>query len=122
MLLDAPLATGLEDAIANVKVRDGLFCSAESRRRELASIRVGGKLIPGDGEVLVGALKSIPGYYVALSHTGATLGLIVGELLAYEIVACDEHPLLEAFRPERIAVSCNREGSMPLPMTIVSDC
>lgn len=47
--------------------------------------------------------KTIPGYYVAFSHSGATLGLIVGELLAYEIATGAEHPMLAKFRPERFA-------------------
>lgn len=68
---------------------------------EVASIGVGGKPIPGDGEPVVGALKRIPGYYVAFSHSGATLGLIIGELLAYEIATGKEHPMLATFRPER---------------------
>ncbi|MDQ0457585.1 NAD(P)/FAD-dependent oxidoreductase [Rhizobium paknamense] len=70
---------------------------------EIASIGVGGKPIPGDGEPVIGALKAIPGYYIAFSHSGATLGLIVGELLSYEIVTGEEHPMLTTFRPERFA-------------------
>ena len=68
---------------------------------EVASIGVGGKPIPGDGEPVVGALKAIPGCYVVFSHSGATLGLIVGELLAYEVATGAEHPMLATFRPGR---------------------
>lgn len=71
---------------------------------EVASIGVGGKPIPGDGEPVVGALKAVPGYYVVFSHSGATLGLILGELLAYEIATGAEHPMLATFRPERFSV------------------
>lgn len=70
---------------------------------EVASIGVGGKPIPGDGEPVIGAIKAIPGYYVAFSHSGATLGLITGELLAYEIATGAEHPMLATFRPERFS-------------------
>lgn len=72
---------------------------------EVASIGVGGKPIPGDGEPVIGAIKAIPGYYVAFSHSGATLGLIVGELLAFEIANGAEHPMLATFRPERFSLS-----------------
>lgn len=72
---------------------------------EVATIGVGGKPIPGDGEPVIGALKDIPGYYVAFSHSGATLGLIVGELLAHEVAMGCEHPMLATFRPKRFAVS-----------------
>jgi glycine/D-amino acid oxidase-like deaminating enzyme len=70
---------------------------------EIASVGVGGKPIPGDGEPVVGAVKAVPGFHVVFSHSGATLGLILGELLAYEIATGAEHPMLASFRPERFA-------------------
>ncbi len=72
---------------------------------EVASYGPGRKPIPGDGEPVLGALQAIPGYYVAFSHSGATLGLIVGELIAYEMAQAARHPLLETFRPERFAAA-----------------
>jgi glycine/D-amino acid oxidase-like deaminating enzyme len=68
---------------------------------ELDSYGVGPKPIPGDGEPVLGQLPEIPGYYVAFTHSGATLGLIAGELLAEEIISGQESPLLARFRPER---------------------
>jgi glycine/D-amino acid oxidase-like deaminating enzyme len=65
------------------------------------SYGVGPKPIPGDGEPVFGELPGISGYYVAFSHSGATLGLIAGELLADEIVTGEPHPLLAMFRPSR---------------------
>lgn len=70
---------------------------------EIKSVGVGGKPIPGDGEPVIGALKAVPSCYVAFSHSGATLGLIVGELLAWEIATGGEHPMLATFRPERFS-------------------
>lgn len=72
---------------------------------ELDSYAMGPKPIPGDGQPVLGELADIPGYYVAFSHSGATLGLIVGELMADEIASGERHPLLAAFRPERFAQS-----------------
>jgi glycine/D-amino acid oxidase-like deaminating enzyme len=68
---------------------------------EIGDCGVGPKPIPGDGEPVFGELQAIPGYFVAFSHSGATLGLIAGELLADEIATGKRHPLLAAFRPER---------------------
>ena len=65
------------------------------------SYGVGPKPIPGDGEPVLGPLAEIPGYHVAFTHSGATLGLIAGELLADEIVRGEPSPLLEPFRPSR---------------------
>jgi glycine/D-amino acid oxidase-like deaminating enzyme len=68
---------------------------------ELDGFGIGPKPIPGDGEPVLGELEAIPGYYVAFTHSGATLGLIVGELLAQEILTGQKSPLLASFRPAR---------------------
>lgn len=65
------------------------------------SYGVGPKPVPGDGEPVVGALGEVRGYHVAFTHSGATLALVVGELLADEIVTGEPGPLLAAFRPSR---------------------
>jgi len=67
----------------------------------LESHHMGPKPIPADGEPVIGQLTGIPGYHVVFSHSGATLGLVAGELLAGEIVTGSPNPLLAAFRPER---------------------
>ncbi|OHV23011.1 FAD-binding oxidoreductase [Rhizobium sp. RMa-01] len=72
---------------------------------EIDDYGVGPKPIPGDGEPVFGELPSIWGYFVAFSHSGATLGLIAGELLADEIATGRRHPLLAEFRPERFSAS-----------------
>ncbi|TIQ42492.1 MAG: FAD-binding oxidoreductase [Mesorhizobium sp.] len=67
----------------------------------LESHHMGPKPIPADGEPVIGQLTGIPRYHVVFSHSGATLGLVTGELLAGEIVSGTPHPLLEPFRPSR---------------------
>jgi glycine/D-amino acid oxidase-like deaminating enzyme len=66
-----------------------------------ASYKIGYKPIPGDGEPVLGALAEVPGCFVAFTHSGATLGLIVGELLAEEILTGESVPVLSTFRPGR---------------------
>jgi glycine/D-amino acid oxidase-like deaminating enzyme len=75
----------------------------------LDSFGVGPKPIPKDGEPVFGSLGGVPGYYVAFSHSGATLGLIAGELLADEIVTGEPHPLLATFRPCRFDQTFERQ-------------
>jgi glycine/D-amino acid oxidase-like deaminating enzyme len=70
-------------------------------RLEAEWFGVGRKPIPGDGDPVFGAVDDVPGLSVAFSHSGATLGLISGELLAREIVTGVASPLLAAFRPSR---------------------
>jgi glycine/D-amino acid oxidase-like deaminating enzyme len=67
----------------------------------LESYGVGPKPVPGDGEPVLGALAEVRGYHVAFTHSGATLALVVGELLADEVVTGEPSPLLAAFRPTR---------------------
>jgi glycine/D-amino acid oxidase-like deaminating enzyme len=70
---------------------------------QLDGYGVGPKPIPGDGEPVFGPLSKVRGCYVAFSHSGATLGLIAGELIADEIASGQPHPLLADFRPERFS-------------------
>ncbi|MBX4958675.1 NAD(P)/FAD-dependent oxidoreductase [Rhizobium lentis] len=72
---------------------------------EIEDYGVGPKPIPGDGEPVFGELPSISGYFVAFSHSGATLGLIAGELLADEIATGRRYRLLSDFRPERFGAA-----------------
>lgn len=64
---------------------------------------MGPKPIPGDGEPVLGPVEGIAGLHVAFTHSGATLGLIAGELIADEIVTGTPHPMLATFRPARFA-------------------
>lgn len=72
---------------------------------ELDGFGIGGKPIPGDGEPVLGELEQISGYFVAFTHSGATLGLIAGELLAREIRTGEKSPLLDTFRPARFSAA-----------------
>jgi glycine/D-amino acid oxidase-like deaminating enzyme len=67
-------------------------------------VHVGPKPVPGDGRPVVGAVPSAPGCFVAFTHSGATLGLVLGDLLAAEVVAGERSPLLAAYRPERFGL------------------
>lgn len=81
----------------------------ESARRVLpglgatrhAGTRVSYRPIPGDGFPSVGAVPSVPGYYEAVSHSGITLGPVLGRMLAAEILDGARDAMLADFRPER---------------------
>lgn len=66
-----------------------------------ADYGIGTKPIPGDGEPVLGRIGDISGLSVAFTHSGATLGLVVGELLAWEVVTGRRHPLLAPFSAAR---------------------
>ncbi|WP_435222107.1 NAD(P)/FAD-dependent oxidoreductase [Streptomyces sp. Tue6028] len=69
----------------------------------IAQTRVAYRPIPADGFPSVGALPSVPGYYEAVSHSGITLGPVIGRLLASEILTGKRDEMLADFRPERFA-------------------
>lgn len=65
-----------------------------------ASVGIGPKPIPGDGEPVLGEVDGIDGCFVAFTHSGATLALVAGDLLAREVMGRPQE-LLSAFRPAR---------------------
>ncbi|WP_406130666.1 NAD(P)/FAD-dependent oxidoreductase [Streptomyces sp. NBC_00989] len=73
----------------------------ELANSRIAQARVAHRPIPGDGFPSVGAVPSVPGYYEAVSHSGITLGPVIGRLLAAEILGGERDELLADFRPER---------------------
>ena len=67
------------------------------------SAAAGRKPVPGgDGLPVLGELDAVAGLHVAFTHSGATLGLIAGELLADEVLSGVPSPLLQPFRPGRL--------------------
>lgn len=70
---------------------------------QLTAQRVGAgpKPIPGDGEPVAGAVPSIDGLYTLFTHSGATLGLVLGELLAEQVITGRRSPVLTPFGLER---------------------
>ena len=99
---DALIDTGQEPAqlalLLHELARSVVPDLADSR---IAQARVAHRPIPADGFPSVGAVPSVPGYYEAVSHSGITLGPVLGRLLAAEILTGERDELLADFRPER---------------------
>ena len=72
---------------------------------EVVEARFGMRPVPADGHSCVGALSAIPGYYEAVTHSGVTLGPLLGRLLAREILTGEVDPLIAPFRPDRFATA-----------------
>ncbi|HEV2782265.1 MAG TPA: FAD-dependent oxidoreductase [Actinophytocola sp.] len=64
-------------------------------------VRVGERPIPGDGLPVLGRAVELPNFHFAVSHSGATLCLHVGDLVAAEVVGEDRTDALAPFRFER---------------------
>src|SRR5262249_28718457 len=70
----------------------------------LEAARVGVRPIPSDGHPLVGPLPGAAGTYLVCTHSGVTVGPLLGRLVADEIVRGTVDPRLRPFRPERLLV------------------
>lgn len=98
------------DAVVATLLDEASTVLAGHPRLEPARTGIGPKPIPGDGEPVLGRVDSVPGLSLAFTHSGATLGLIAGELLAYEIVNDQLHPMLPEFNARRFENSGFRDG------------
>jgi glycine/D-amino acid oxidase-like deaminating enzyme len=91
-----------DDVVADLLDRAGAVLAgrpALTARR----VHVGPKPVPGDGRPVLGELAAVPGLTVAFTHSGATLALVVGELLGDEMRTGNRSELLASFRPERFS-------------------
>ena len=67
------------------------------------AVMAGPRPMPVDDEPVLGRVAGVASLHVAFTHSGATLGLIAGELVSEEVVSGLPHPLLDPFRPARFA-------------------
>lgn len=97
--LDEPVdpvpAVGRELLARAVKYLPGLAGAA------IEGARVALRSVPGDGLPAVGAVPGRAGLYLIVSHSGGTMGPLLGRLAALEIAHGELDPRLEPFRPAR---------------------
>lgn len=67
----------------------------------MEAVEVGVRALPVDGLPIVGWAGSLDGFYVVVSHSGFTLCLLLGRLVATEITEARDEPALAPYRPER---------------------
>jgi glycine/D-amino acid oxidase-like deaminating enzyme len=72
------------------------------RAATVESVRVGERPIPSDGLPVLGRAVELPNFHFAVSHSGATLSLHAGDLVAAEALGEDRSEALAAFRFERL--------------------
>ena len=72
------------------------------RSVSVESVRVGERPIPGDGLPVLGRAAAVPNFHFAVSHSGATLSVHAGDLVAAEVLGEDRSEALEPFRFERL--------------------
>lgn len=72
------------------------------RAASVESVRVGERPIPGDGLPVLGRAAGLPNLHFAVSHSGATLSVHAGDLVAAEALGEDRGDALAPFRFERL--------------------
>lgn len=71
---------------------------------EISEARVGIRALPADGYPIVGFVPQRGNLYVAVTHSGMTLGPLLGEIVADEISQGTRDARLATFRPDRCVV------------------
>ncbi|MCA0025528.1 MULTISPECIES: FAD-binding oxidoreductase [unclassified Mesorhizobium] len=65
------------------------------------AIRTTVRPFPEDGYTCAGAMPDIVGHYMAVTHSGVTIGPQLGKVVADEVVRGKIHDEMETFRPQR---------------------
>ena len=68
------------------------------------AVRIGRRALTADGLPAIGPLPGQQGAYVAVTHSGITLGPLIGRLVADELRGTPD-PRLEDYRPDRFAAT-----------------
>jgi glycine/D-amino acid oxidase-like deaminating enzyme len=76
-----------------------------ARDVQLVGSRIGVRPMPADGQTIAGRIPGLVNAWVLATHSGVTLGPLLGQLIAAEIVGGTPSPVLAPFRPERFASS-----------------
>ena len=76
--------------------------AASAARVEAA--RLGVRPMPLDGYPLVGPHPELDGFYIVVTHSGITLGPVLGPMVAAEVTTGWPEPQLAPYRLERVLV------------------
>lgn len=96
---------GAPPAWANVLLERAAALLPALADARIERLHVGVRPVPADGLTIAGRLPGWENAYVAVTHSGITLGPLLGRLLTEEITTGQRDPLLAPFRPERFAAA-----------------
>jgi glycine/D-amino acid oxidase-like deaminating enzyme len=100
----APLPSTLAPPEADAIVARVAAYLPAARGARVEAARVGVRPMPPDGHPILGPLPGLAGFYTAVTHSGVTLGPLLGRLIAAEILTGTPEPRLAPYRPERFAI------------------
>ena len=99
----SPPSADSEIASRIAKRFTALITLTDPARAPEIELRVGLRSLPADGRPLAGYASAHSRIYCLVSHSGITLGPLLGRLVATEIITDQAQDLLRAFRPGRLA-------------------
>jgi glycine/D-amino acid oxidase-like deaminating enzyme len=76
-----------------------------ARDTKIVEYRIGVRPMPGDRHTIAGRLPELANGWMIATHSGVTLGPLLGRLMADEIVRGIASPMLAPFRPDRFRVA-----------------
>ena len=76
-----------------------------ARGLKVVDARVGVRPMPGDRHTIAGRIPGFTNGWLIATHSGMTLGPLLGRLMSDEIVRGKPSPTLAPFRPERFAAT-----------------
>ena len=74
-------------------------------RQKVVDTRLGVRPMPADHHTIAGRIPGFENAWMIATHSGVTLGPLLGRLLADEIVRGVPSSMLVPFRPERFATA-----------------
>jgi glycine/D-amino acid oxidase-like deaminating enzyme len=89
--------------LASELLRRARRVTAGLDRAEVTGYRVCVRPMPADGQSIVGWLPGTEGLYVAVTHSGVTLGAHLAELMTSELMTGARKPELAPYRPGRFS-------------------
>ena len=101
---EARAASRLDELAALLLERAGRVLPA-ARGVKVVDRRVGVRPMPADRHTIAGRIPGLDNAWVIATHSGVTLGPLLGRLLSDEILGGVSHATLAPFRPERFALS-----------------
>ncbi len=93
----------LEQAARGITARVGTYLPIADQT-PFASATLGWRPLPADGFPVVGRSPVRPHVYPVVTHSGVTLAILLGRLVAREVIKDHRVDLLERYRPERFLV------------------
>lgn len=76
-----------------------------ARSVKVVEYRVGVRPMPTDGHTIAGRIPGFANAWIIATHSGMTLGALLGRFIADEIVRDTPSPMLAPFRPDRFTAS-----------------